>query len=275
MLESLTKFWGFYLVAGPDMNGVGVRDLRDALEDVAGYHKWVSDLRPLSLENRAIQSNTNSSIASNLLKRVLAARIVVFDLFLELAIKADGELLEKHKRFWLLFQLRDKLDPRVETNLKHPFVRIIDNCLRQASTEALDILVNRFDRICARLPPSQFIIGLDEAQQAVGLYRYSFTSFANGQVLRSILQKMVSVITELPCKLVVSGTDFPLEDLHDSLASGVSKPIGEVGLFHELGMFDTWPKLKPFLERYLPASFLNTLSGLHLQHRIREYLLGR
>jgi hypothetical protein len=58
------------------------------------------------------------------------------------------------------------------------------------------------------------------------------------------------------------------------MASGVSKP-GAVMLFHQLGMFDTWPKLKPFLERYIPASILETPSGYRLQVRIREYLLGR
>ena len=56
------------------------------------------------------------------------------------------------------------------------------------------------------------------------------------------------------------------------MASGVSKPAGAVKLFHQLGMFDTLPKLKPFLEHYLPASILESPSGYRLQQRIREYL---
>ena len=31
-MEALTKYWGFYFVATPDVNGVGIRDLRDALQ---------------------------------------------------------------------------------------------------------------------------------------------------------------------------------------------------------------------------------------------------
>ncbi|KAM6498797.1 hypothetical protein JOM56_006745, partial [Amanita muscaria] len=274
MLEGLTKYWGFYLVVVPDANGVGIRDLQDVLNEVTENREWISDLSPLSSEKRAVQSELNSLIASQLLKKVLAARIVVFQLFLELAIQVDGELQEKHKRIWLLFQLFDQVDPRVGT--LHPFVRIVRYCLRHASAEALDILVERLDTIRARyLPPSRFIVGLDEAQHAARLYPRSFISPPNSKVLRSILRVIAQVFTRSPIKLVVSGTGLPLEDLEDHRASGVSKPAESVILFHELGMFDTWPKLKAFLERYVPASFSETPSGYRLQQRIREYLLGR
>ena len=269
MLESLTVYWGFYLVAVPDGNGVGVRDLQDALDQAANYREWISDLRPLSSEKRAAQSETNRLIASRLLRRVLAARIVAFQLFVELAIKVDGELQEKHKRIWLLFQLSNL------GRTEHPFVQIMKGCLRQASTEALDILIGRLGTIREKyMPRAHFIVGVDEAQQAIRLYRHSFISSANEEVTRSILREIVKVFTNVPIKLVVSGTGVLLEELHEAMASGVSKPVG-VELFHKLGMFDTWPKLKQFLDHYLPASFLETPSGYRLQQRIQEYLLGR
>lgn len=82
------------------------------------------------------------------------------------------------------------------------------------------------------------------------------------------------VLTKLPGKLVVPGTGLLLVELQDAMASGVSKPLGAIAWFHSLGRFDNWVKLKPFLERYLPPSFLNMPSGHHLQHRMWEYLLG-
>lgn len=94
MLEGLTKYWGFYLVAIRDVNGVGIRDLHDALVGVDGYEEWMSDLRPLPPVQRASQNKVNSLIASKNLHKVLAARIVVFRLFLELAILVDGNLQE-------------------------------------------------------------------------------------------------------------------------------------------------------------------------------------
>jgi hypothetical protein len=110
MMEGLTKYWGFYFVAVPDANGVGVRDLQDTLKDF-WYEEWMSDLRSLPPGERARQNEINSRIASKHLRKVLAARIVVFQLFLQLAIEVDGKILEKHKRIWLLFQLSDRLGP--------------------------------------------------------------------------------------------------------------------------------------------------------------------
>jgi hypothetical protein len=273
MMEGLTTYWGFYFVAVPDANGVGVGDLEDTLDEVARYQEWMSDLRPLSSEQRAGQNQINSQIASKHLQEVLAARIVVFQLFLQLAILVDGNLQEKHKRIWLLFQLSDQLGPHSGT--LHSFVQIIRNCLRHASNEALDILVGRLNDIRKKyLPRSHFIFGLDEAQRAATLYPYSFISSTSDREFRSIIREIVKVFTKSPMKLVVSGTGLSLADLGETMASGVGKPAG-VELFHQLGMFDTWLKLKPFLERYVPASILESPSGYRLQQRIQEYLQGR
>jgi hypothetical protein len=64
MMEGLTKYWGFYFVVAPDVNGVGVRDLQDALDEVALDEEWMSDLRPLSSKQQASQNELNYLIAS-------------------------------------------------------------------------------------------------------------------------------------------------------------------------------------------------------------------
>jgi hypothetical protein len=273
-MEGLTKYWGFYLVAAPDVNGVGIRDLQNALDFVARDCKWVSDLRDLSPEKRAGQNDVNRRIVYRAFQRVLAARIVVFQLFLKLAIQVDGCLQERHKRIWLLFQLFDSLDPC--GGGEHPFIRIFEK-LRHASNDALDILADGlYTIIKTYFPYSQFILGLDEAQRVARLHPYSGISSTNVEVFRSIICEMVKVFAKPPIKLVVSSTSLPFADLLEEFfgVSGVSKPA-EVNVFHELGMFDTWPKLKRFLGRYVPASILETPSGYHLQQRMREYLLGR
>ncbi|KAF8352173.1 hypothetical protein F5887DRAFT_16705 [Amanita rubescens] len=273
ILEGLTKYWGFYLVAAPDVNGVGIRDLRDALGLVDNHREWVSDLRDLSPGQRAVQGNINSQIASRVFHRVLAARIVVFKFFLQVAIQVDGGLQEKHKRIWLLFQLFDILDPHGGSF--HPFLRIIDK-LHGASDAALNTLIGDFNSIIDEyIPKSRFILGLDEAQRATRLYPYSGISSTNPKVFRSIIRDMVKVFTKVSIKLVVSGTGLSLADLEEGMASGVSKPAEGVEVFHELGMFDTWPKLKSFVERYVPLSILESHSGYGLQVRMQEYLLGR
>ena len=272
-MEALTEYWGFYFVAIPDANGVGIRDLHDALELVTRYREWVPDLRALAPEERTAQNNTNKYIAYRAFRRVLAARIVVFELFLRVATEIDGPLQAKHKRIWLLFQLFNQLNP--QGGGSHPFIQIIDK-LCNASDDALDALVNRLDVIIKKyFPHSQLILGLDEAQWAARSYPYSGVSYSNPGAFRSIIREMVEAFAKAPVKIVVSGTSVSLADLADSVASGVGKPTHNVKAFHELEMFDTWPKLKLFLERYVPASILNTPSWRCLQKRMQEYLLGR
>jgi hypothetical protein len=128
--------------------------------------EWMSDpgLRSLPSKKRARQNDLNSLIASEQLRKVLAARIVIFQLFLQLAIEVDGKLQEKHKRIWLLFQLTDQLP---HGGIWHPFVQIIKKCLRHASNEALVALIERFAGIREKyLRQSHFIVVLDEAQRA-------------------------------------------------------------------------------------------------------------
>jgi hypothetical protein len=151
------------------------------------------------------------------------------------------------------------------------------NRLDHASPEYIDRLVERLDAICRRhLPGENFIVELDEAQHAIRDYPRCFVSSGNNTKHRSILREMVKVFGTTPMKLVVSGTGVSMEDLGDAMASGVSRPfIPNEGWITDLGMFDNWPKLKAFLERYLPPSFLETASGHRLQQRIQEYLLGR
>lgn len=55
MLEGLTKYWGFYLVAAPDVNGAGVRGLEYALSEVASYEEWVSGLQNVNIGERVAQ----------------------------------------------------------------------------------------------------------------------------------------------------------------------------------------------------------------------------
>ena len=79
--------------------------------------QWVSDLRGLSLNKRAHHNDLNRQIAWKELQIILAACIIIFKLFLNVAVKVDGELLEKHKHIWLLFQSTE-LVPGIHSALK-------------------------------------------------------------------------------------------------------------------------------------------------------------
>jgi hypothetical protein len=73
--------------------------------------------------------------------KVLAAQMVVFKLFLELTVKMDGHLQEKHKHAWLMFQISNVLD--CSDLFRHSFIQVNINCLGDATPEALEVLVGR------------------------------------------------------------------------------------------------------------------------------------
>jgi hypothetical protein len=200
---------------------------------------------------------------------VLAARVVVFKLFLQLAEARDGCIRPEHRRLWLLFQLCNPL-PGFET--PHPFITMKE-CLDRASDRALTTLINDFERVHRQyFRTSKFIIALDEAQVAGRQYRFSFLSSRDPTKFQSILREIVKVFSVLVAQIVVSGTGLSLED---DLSSSVAKPRGRFQTFVEFGMLDDPLKLEATLRQYIPPFMLESDSGKSLQLRIREYLLGR
>jgi hypothetical protein len=157
ILESLTKYWGFYFVVFPHGNGIGIQDLEKALEELPPNDCWKTD--PHNVDDNG-ECQANSWIVTRAAKKVLAARIVAFQLFLELVIKVDKKLEEKHKCSWLFFQLSN---PQVDASNTHPIVQIMKNCLHQASNDALDKLMQHLDLIREKyIPLTHFIVGMDE-----------------------------------------------------------------------------------------------------------------
>src|SRR5262245_14750055 len=103
-MEGLCQNWGFYFVASPDTNSIGISDVKDALASFRDYTAW-TEVLPTQLEyprERASCQGTNEAIARKAFMKVLAARVVVFEEFLELAVRIDGHI---HKHAWLMFQM--------------------------------------------------------------------------------------------------------------------------------------------------------------------------
>ena len=273
ILEGLTKSWGLYLVTARDNNGVGVNDLEASLNCIRQYEDWTEDIRHYEGSDRNDRHKANIHISNRAIRKVFAARLVVFRLFLQLAEAHDGYIGPEHQRLWLLFQLSNPL-PGFRT--PHPFVTMIKECIDLASDSALETIIKDFERIRMRyFPGSGFTIALDEAQQAVRLHHFCFLSYSEPTAFRSILREIVKVFDSLAVKIVVSGTGLSLEEVEDALNSGVGKPLGQFETFVELGMFDNPLKLEATLQRYIPSSILESPSGKSLRMRIREYLPGR
>lgn len=164
-MESLTKCWGFYFVIFPDGNGIGIQDLKNARKELPPNDCWKTD--PPNVDDNG-HCQAKSWVLTRAAKKVLAARIVAFQLFLKLVIKVDKKLEEKHKCSWLFFQLSN---PQVSASDTHPIVQIMNNCLHRASNDALDNLIQRLDLIREKyIPYTHFIVGMDKDYITIPFY---------------------------------------------------------------------------------------------------------
>ena len=103
----------------------------------------LSELRFVSAPNRAHRNDLNSRIARKQPQKIPAARTVVFELFLQLAIKVDGSCWKSISAFGYYSNLKWGSVP-----IPHPVHTIMDKCLLNASPQALRILVRRVKLPC-------------------------------------------------------------------------------------------------------------------------------
>jgi hypothetical protein len=263
-----------------DTNRVGVGDMQAALSAVSNYPDWTGDLRHCAADRRHILEESNRAIATKVLMKMLAARVVVFELFLKLAVELDGRLQKKHKLAWLMFQLSNVLNPSDRS--RHPFIQVNVDCLGGAAPEALQTLVGRLEAIRTRYfrDAPDFFFVFDEAQVAAESSPHAFISSIDGAKYRSKLREVIRVSADLnipTIKFIVSGTGLFLETINEVLASGVGKPATDGGfdLFHDVGSFGTEESQRAYLDRYVPQSVLTSSSGHILCRRMRSWLLGR
>jgi hypothetical protein len=219
LMEGLSQHWGFYFVAAPDTNSVGVSDMKEALESVQDYPSWTEDREIQATAQRATCQSVNKGIANNAFMKVLAARVVVFEHFLELAVKTDGYLQEKHKHAWLMFQISNVLD-RSDID-RHPFIDIIVNCLVGAKPGALRKIVERLDEIRGKYfhPDLHFFFVLDEAQVAARSSPRAFMSSKDPSKFQALFREIIRLWVNLgflQVKFILSGTGLSLEAVNEA-----------------------------------------------------------
>ncbi|KAI5888992.1 uncharacterized protein SCHCODRAFT_02584766 [Schizophyllum commune H4-8] len=104
--EALCLHFGFYITAKVDGNALGSTDLSNLvdryLEEVVSHVPTRFSTAP----ERECAFEHNARLAKIVVACLLLARFSIFESFLELAREAaEGQLLQEHKRSWLLLQL--------------------------------------------------------------------------------------------------------------------------------------------------------------------------
>jgi hypothetical protein len=138
LFEGLCRHYGFCFVAAQGPDGIGARDLEGMIKRMGHSPGWVDDIfTDPAPEKVSIANRQNNSIASDRISKVLFARWMVFQLFIEVAKEIYGEdLNDDIKKRWLLFQIL----PLVRVGEKDPFLAFINICLVGVTVDVLDSL---------------------------------------------------------------------------------------------------------------------------------------
>jgi len=218
----------------------------------------------------------NRAIASEGLSKVILARWVVFQTFIQVASELDGGMLRDNlQRDWLLFQVlplykTDAFSALIEQVLRHVQPKVLDSLCSQFSPSS--VLGSSFNSTT-----DSFFYVIDEAQVAGELYMGAFADQAGTTerpVLRPIIQQMMRS-AHTGTTVIISGTGFSLEYYKTAMTSGVGKSSSSFDVVYTTGDFSELATQSLYISRYLPVSFLASDSGTHLKTRVYNWLRGR
>jgi hypothetical protein len=241
---------------------------------------WIDDI----FEDRDPQkfkkdNKNNELISSNRISKVVLARWIVFQTFIQVAKELnDGVLGDNIRRDWLLFQIL----PFVRVNNMDPFSALIRRCLVGWNSDVGDLLhvhLSPEEILGSAFDPTvdSFFYVVDEAQVAGKRYMGAFSD-VDGEVPRPVLRPIIRHLAESSnalAQIIVSGTGFSLNLFKTVLTSGVGKDSSAWDIVHTTGDFVNENTQLAYISRYLPPSFLLSQSGHVLKARMYEWLRGR
>ncbi|KAG8801183.1 hypothetical protein FRC17_006700, partial [Serendipita sp. 399] len=279
LLEHLCRFYGFYFVAAKGTDQVGSSDLEYVIKTLRNYREMKEIDRTQNPEVIATTSASNEAVVAKRMKRILTARWIIFHTFLEqVAARNNGELPEKTKYYWMLFQV-------LVSHHYDLFVSLV-RLMSGTDHETLDPLLEKYmdnARKAASGPDSsvaqRFYYFLDEVQSA-GTELNTYFSNEKGEIERPILRPIIGALNsycDLRISIAVSGTGFNLNELTAVLASGTSKETPEAKWFHQhdIGDFFREDEQGKYLDQYFPSRFLRSAPGNAFKKRAFEWLRGR
>ncbi|GLB43053.1 putative expressed protein [Lyophyllum shimeji] len=291
LLEGLCSSWGFYFTSLVDSSLLGSTDVQNSIRlyipDSPGFKTTLPALGSLHYESAV---SRNRVIANRIFSQLFLARLIVFDLFVEVMneLKASDDTRSTvYKQRWLLLQLRPSLIHTqiwdIFDDLTVKFADVTDSYIN-GTTKAL---LARVRKLCVDKTPSgtptisthqtPIFCVLDEAQYAATQHCMAFRSddgSANRPVLREIVRAWEGQSSGQGVFMVVAGTGISKDVVDRAMSSAIMKE-SKYRWCSDTGAFDDLEIQRRYIEKYLPPSLLSTASGKRLLDRIGYWLHGR
>ncbi|KAJ7150876.1 hypothetical protein C8R43DRAFT_491746 [Mycena crocata] len=265
VFEGLCQEWGFYFSAEDGTSGYAAQELTEILKiGIPGESAFASELPSSDSAEFKTQLETNRRIAAHHFNAALLARLLMFQMFVE--IMHETEPAPKHKMRWLLFQLRSRLEGSWDSILRLTKILLKDDDsytnanIIETIAKIRDIFGGEF----------HLFYVLDEAQATT---KPPSAFFTDG-LLHPILPEIIRVwhahaVDNFQVSMVISGIQIP-KDIFDC--------EGNFSLRHRwssnTGAFDQQSQ-KRYIEHFLPTSIAESQTAEKLIPRAWNWLRGR
>ncbi|KAJ3838888.1 hypothetical protein F5878DRAFT_150182 [Lentinula raphanica] len=268
LYEGLCKHWGLYFTATVDTSRLGSFDVESDIKRRIEAHPVLLSMA----RDRNSYSETRTSAIATLTRRcfseLLLARLLVFQLYIEIVTK--GEVEDVHKTRWFLAQLHPFLDNHLDAfavlrsiiSASNASDILIDDCIAQCMEDITNSFLQRF-------PDPHFFVVLDEANAVSERYTFAFRSVHGPHpILKEIIQVWQYHLQAMPATMVIAGTCIP--DIYYK-----DDEWKQWRWISSTGAFDSIADQRNYVLKYLPPSFASSPSGKNLLHRIWHWLRGR
>ncbi|KAJ7651517.1 hypothetical protein DFH06DRAFT_1134771 [Mycena polygramma] len=266
LYEGLCLNWGLYFTVRVDSGYLGSDDIAYAIENrfknSEGFWQFPDEEPEITDIPQTMENNLEHSF--RVLSTLLLARLLIFQLFLEIA--STSGLTEEHKKRWLMMQLSPELlNPRSDGAFGFSALEALPKILaKQDQTYLRENIADALRKIRKFLgKDSPLFFVLDEAQAAT---KHLSRAFPDG---KSLFTELVRVWgSHTPHTFIFAGTDIP-KSLFNTADRG-----GDFLWCSGTGAFD-FEAQQCYVRRFLPPAYTISPSGTLLISRMSRWLLGR
>ncbi|KZW01018.1 hypothetical protein EXIGLDRAFT_830425 [Exidia glandulosa HHB12029] len=268
LFESLSQKWGIYLTCYHDHRSdpYGSGDLHQALSGLnwdSATRRLLCDipLRGPGSRHASVALDLNRRRAANVLRRVLLARLLVFDHFIA-AVDQLGIPDDVARRKWFILQVRPDV-----TSGRDIFLDLWDLISNLSDLEVLD----RISALRVTNRTKLAFVAVDEAQVALKMNPRAFVVYSHVRRHAAALREIVfGLADEFPAaRIIVSGTQLDMDVMRDAIAASRAIVKG-VRHFYNLGAFRTERRVHDYISHFLGPSTADEVALL-----IYQWLRGR
>ncbi|KAG6817695.1 hypothetical protein H0H93_007062 [Arthromyces matolae] len=284
LLEALCHKWGFYFTSLVDSSLLGSSDVQNGIRHYVPDSQGFKRSLPLPGTSQYEASLAkNRQIAGRLFSQVFLARLLIFDLFVEVMNELDSKTIDAtssaFKKRWLLLQLQpsllhskiwdvfDDITRKLSQASESYINSTTQNLLSRVRKHGIDKAQGHLSSTTARQTPIFCV--LDEAQFAATQLSTAFRSengSANRPILREIVRSWEGQTSGQGVFMVVAGTGISKDVVDQAMASAIMKE-SKYRWCSDTGAFDDPLVQQHYIEKFFPPAFLNSASGQRLLDR--------